>query len=131
MSKLDNFEMQKRILLVTILKKQIGTVEFNNAYAKYKELYLGHIASNWDRYKKQYGSENEFYNYKLITELFDDNLLAEMGMTAGRLAGIMRIDEELHSYCKKQTGKGKSFGSLEYSKMLEHTAMIEDALKQV
>lgn len=49
-------------------------------------------------------------------------------MTAERLAGMMRIDDGLKVYCKKQIGKGKSFGSLEYSKVHKKTSMIEAAL---
>ncbi len=54
--------------------------------------------------------------------------MLELGMTAERLAGMMRIDDGLKVYCKKQIGKGKSFGSLEYSKVHKKTSMIEAAL---
>lgn len=55
--------------------------------------------------------------------------MLELGMTEERLAGVMRIDDGLKLYCKKQIGKGKSFGSLEYSKVHKNTSIIEAALE--
>lgn len=131
MGKLEDFTKEKVKLTNEILNTQIGSSGFVAAYLNYKALFTNHIKSTWGSIASDYSSEDEAYFYKLLADFFVTSLLFDMGMTAERLAGIMRIDDGLRIYCKKQTGKGKSFGSLEYSKMLEHTAMIEDALKQV
>jgi hypothetical protein len=131
MGKLEDFVKKKSELTNKILDTQIGSSEFVAAYKEYKTLFTSQIANTWSNIKTEYSDEDEAYFYKLLADFFVTSLVFDMGMTAERLAGIMRIDKGLHRYCKKQTSKGKSFGSLEYSKMLEHTAMIEDALKQV
>lgn len=131
MAKLKNFLIEKVELTKKILNAQIGSNEFGTAYIEYKALFTGHIKSTWGSIKTEYSDEDEAYFYKLLADFFVTSLLFDMGMTADRLAGIMRIDDGFRLYCKKHTGKGKSFGSLEYSKMLEHTDVIEAALKLV
>jgi hypothetical protein len=131
MGKLEDFVKKKSELTNKILDTQIGSSEFVTAYKEYKTLFTSQIANTWSNIKTEYSDEDEAYFYKLLADFFVTSLVFDMGMTAERLAGIMRIDKGLHRYCKKQTSNGKSFCSLVYSKMLEHTAMIEDALKQL
>lgn len=131
MGKLENFVKDKVELTNKILNAKIGSTEFNGAYTAYKGLFTDHIKNTWSNIKDEYSDEDEAYFYKLLADFFVTSLLFDSGMTADRLAGIMRIDKGLANYCRKQTGKGKSFGSLQYSKMLEHTEMIEAALAQL
>ncbi len=130
MDKLERLVRDKIRLADELINAEIGNKTFINAYAGYKSIMQERTNLSWEFVgKRHFKDVAEACNYNMLNDLYIATADFEWEFTAERLAGILRLDEELKRYCKMQVGKGAIFGTLKDYKALARTDLIEAALK--